>query len=564
MDDNRLDTTRNDPVSAEAEIGQADQKALLRAKLVDLVSNKSDDTLTETEVQVIRSATLATAEWREVWQRLISAQKLSLAVSLFETMPRKVLEDGEIRYNWAYALNALGRITDAMKILDALIQERPNVAIYKTMRAHILLKLSRPGEAVAAFEELIEMEPENWHHVIAIANTYTVMGKPNAALQALQTFEAKGFGNETTLVHAAVAAKAVGRTGAAEDYLLRAISLSPGNPQPYHLLADCYLGLNRLADAQDAIDTAIQLAPHDINYKNMRLAIIERRAVDARPIATSDVKLRTLPVSKYRRDGKQTSALADLLSYWRVIWNLALRDIRTRESKSPIGIAMAVVEPLAHVVALWLVMSVVMHGRPPLGEHWFFFYATGILPYLMLSHLGGHGVHGHAPHKHLLEVPIIKPVSVLVGAAIAELIIAATIAVILFGSFYLLGIYKSSNNAYGIIGAYLAIWLLGVGIMFLNTGISSMLPLWGKAWYTIQRVLYFASGIFYMAQSMPVFVRDILVWNPLLVGIEWFRNGFFNQYEPPWLDKGYLLLFAGCTLVLGVAIESIASKRAHE
>jgi capsular polysaccharide transport system permease protein len=54
------------------------------------------------------------------------------------------------------------------------------------------------------------------------------------------------------------------------------------------------------------------------------------------------------------------------------------------------------------------------------------------------------------------------------------------------------------------------------------------------------RALYMLSGIFHLAQIMPSYLRDIMVWNPFLIGIEWFRNGFYDRYDPPWLDRSYM------------------------
>ena len=137
---------------------------------------------------------------------------------------------------------------------------------------------------------------------------------------------------------------------------------------------------------------------------------------------------------------------------------------------------MALLEPMAHITLIWLIMSFLFHrGRPPIGDHWIFFYATGVLPYLMLMHLGNRGAQGHRPYGRLLEVPIIKPVSVLMGAAISELMLSATATMLIFGMFYYFGLFSSVNNFYAVVAAFLTVWLLGVGLMFLNAGIGVVL-----------------------------------------------------------------------------------------
>ena len=98
---------------------------------------------------------------------------------------------------------------------------------------------------------------------------------------------------------------------------------------------------------------------------------------------------------------------------------------------------------------------------------------------------------GHEPHRHLLEVPIVKPIAVLLGAAIAELLISGTVATLVFGIFYTFGIFNGSNNFQSALAAYIMMWFLGVGLMFLNTALSTVFTAWGKMWYTIQRAAYF-------------------------------------------------------------------------
>ena len=69
------------------------------------------------------------------------------------------------------------------------------------------------------------------------------------------------------------------------------------------------------------------------------------------------------------------------------------------------------------------------------------------------------------------------------------------------------------------------------------------------------RLLYVASGIYYSPIAMPDWVREALAWNPILQGIEFFRSGFFPQYEPHWLNPSYLVTWAVAAIGLGFGLE---------
>jgi len=54
---------------------------------------------------------------------------------------------------------------------------------------------------------------------------------------------------------------------------------------------------------------------------------------------------------------------------------------------------------------------------------------------------------------------------------------------------------------------------------------------------------------------MPDWARDALAWNPLMHAIDWFRAGFFQSYQPHWLDPAYLTTLAILALLFGMALE---------
>jgi capsular polysaccharide transport system permease protein len=72
------------------------------------------------------------------------------------------------------------------------------------------------------------------------------------------------------------------------------------------------------------------------------------------------------------------------------------------------------------------------------------------------------------------------------------------------------------------------------------------------------------TGIFYVPGMMPDWARDILVWNPVLQSVDWFRAGFFSAYQPHWLDRSYLIVVAISALAIGLAIERGLRRRLRE
>jgi capsular polysaccharide transport system permease protein len=84
---------------------------------------------------------------------------------------------------------------------------------------------------------------------------------------------------------------------------------------------------------------------------------------------------------------------------------------------------------------------------------------------------------------------------------------------------------------------------------------------WEKSYAQLTRLLYFVSGIFYVPGMMPDWARDILVWNPLLHAIDWFRAGFFEVYRPHWLDRSYVAVVAVVSLLVGLALHCLLRRK---
>jgi ABC-type polysaccharide/polyol phosphate export permease len=148
-----------------------------------------------------------------------------------------------------------------------------------------------------------------------------------------------------------------------------------------------------------------------------------------------------------------------------------------------------------------------------------------------------------------------------ISTGLCEFLVGAGTTTIIFVGFYIFGMAPYTDNIVEAVFAYGATFLFAFGVGLIFATLNSFNKLIGMAWQSIQRVLYIASGVFFLPQSMPVWVRDLMAWNPLLHSIEWFRTGFFPQYAPPWLDRLYLLGAAFACIVLGGMLQRSLLRR---
>ena len=135
------------------------------------------------------------------------------------------------------------------------------------------------------------------------------------------------------------------------------------------------------------------------------------------------------------------------------------------------------------------------------------------------------------------------------------------VAIVLLAGFLAIGLRAMPDDLWEPSIALLAVAAFGCGVGFVNAVVTVFWRWWEKAYAQLTRLLYFVSGIFYVPGMMPDWARDILVWNPLLHAIDWFRAGFFEVYRPHWLDRSYVAVVAIVSLLVGLALHRLLRRK---
>lgn len=189
---------------------------------------------------------------------------------------------------------------------------------------------------------------------------------------------------------------------------------------------------------------------------------------------------------------------------------------------------------------------------------------AGIIPYHLFVHTSSSMTYAVTSNGSLLQLPLVSTFDVVLARGLLELATDLVVAVILLAAFTAIGQRAVPRDLCGVAAALLAIWLFACGAGFLNAILTAFWKGWDKIWAQLTRVLYFISGIFYVPASMPDRVRHILAWNPVLQAVDWFRASFFEDYDPHWLARGYLVVLALWTVLLGAGLERCLRRRLYE
>jgi len=255
-----------------------------------------------------------------------------------------------------------------------------------------------------------------------------------------------------------------------------------------------------------------------------------------------------------------TSELLSLQT--RVIVSLVLRETRATFGTSSFGYLWAIITPTASVGLLVFLFSLI--GRqPPFGSSLALFFATGILTLQFFNELSGKLMTVFDANRALLTYPIIKDVDTLIARV---LLISATYLVIMsifYTALIALGLAKFPAQPDQVVLAFFATALLGFGFGTLNAVIISLWDTWAQIEKVLTRPLFFISGIFYVPSLLPPQAREVLQWNPVLHLVEWFRNGFYPNYDSMMLNVWYPIGLGALMLLLGLTGERVFRNARH-
>jgi capsular polysaccharide transport system permease protein len=245
----------------------------------------------------------------------------------------------------------------------------------------------------------------------------------------------------------------------------------------------------------------------------------------------------------------------------RVIRASVLRETRTRFGRSKLGYFWALFEPMVYILSLLAIFSAMERGTPIPGVDLGLFFFVAIIPWLLFSRIAGLVSRAIKTNQALLTYPQVKAIDIMLAQVILEFGTLFIVAVLyLLGAIYL-EVFVEIERPLEIIFVLFLSALLGFGFGLL----SSTARLYWSSYNNIQsvfmRVMFFTSGKFFVADTLPETLRDWLWYNPLLHVIEWARSAFFTGFESQFYDLSYPLVFALVMVFLGLASERVSRSR---
>ena len=238
----------------------------------------------------------------------------------------------------------------------------------------------------------------------------------------------------------------------------------------------------------------------------------------------------------------------------RVVGALMLRETRVRYGRSKFGYLWALLEPTAYLIALSIVFTY-MHAHAPFGNSMPLFFALGILPFSLFRNLSNQLGAAFEANQALLSFPIVKEIDAVIARGVLEIATMLVVVTIVLFIIYTLGDVPPPNNLMKMMASFAGLSMFGFGLGLCNAVIISKISSWRNLFQMMTAPMLFLSGIFYSLESLPTKVQKILIWNPVIHGVEGMRDGYFLNYRASNIDLAYLYAWGLALILIGLAAE---------
>lgn len=237
---------------------------------------------------------------------------------------------------------------------------------------------------------------------------------------------------------------------------------------------------------------------------------------------------------------------------WRsVIGFLMVQEVGQRFSGSRFAAALAFLEPIFLIMVLIGIRGVFRGRLPGYGLSVAVFFSSGVFIFYIFMRVSARTK--ATKYDAFQRLPRVSSTDLLIASALAEAVLIVGTMLCWFVVLWLWGYDEAVPTSIGDCILPLAlVVMLSVGVGLINSAISRHFPFWAYLYGRGSRGLLILSGVFWVVDVIPLFVRDVVIWNPLTHAVEWFRLGLYGTYPVATLDRQYLILWATSALFLGV------------
>ncbi len=244
----------------------------------------------------------------------------------------------------------------------------------------------------------------------------------------------------------------------------------------------------------------------------------------------------------------------------RVLHALLMREVITRFGRDNLGVLWLVGEPMIFtlgVATLWTASGMNHASGIPIVA----FAVTGYSSVLMWRNSASRCASAIEQNKPLLYHRDVQATDVFLTRIALEIGGATASFIVLSAFFIYIGWMPAPADILLVLAAWLMLAWFGASLALLIGGGTAFSPIVERIWHPAAYLLFPMSGAAFMVDWLPTNLQKLVLFLPMVHGVEMLRQGYFGSIVNTHYDISYLAVSCLVLSLVGLQTVREAGKR---
>lgn len=248
-----------------------------------------------------------------------------------------------------------------------------------------------------------------------------------------------------------------------------------------------------------------------------------------------------------------------LLIQVRVVFALVLREVLTRYGRHNIGFLWLFFEPMMFtlgVTAMWNATMAVHTTDLPITA----FAVTGYSTVLLWRNMPSRCIDSVKVNLPLMYHRNVRVIDIFLSRLVLEAAGATISYGLLIIFFWYVGLMELPEDLLKVLGAWFLLGWFGASLAILLGSLSERTELVERIWHPLAYLIFPISGAAFLVDSLPHSFQRVVLYVPMVHGMELMREGYFGSSIHAHYDIGYLAAVCLVLTFLGLSQARRVSK----
>lgn len=216
----------------------------------------------------------------------------------------------------------------------------------------------------------------------------------------------------------------------------------------------------------------------------------------------------------------------------RSVWYaMFMREAVSRTMADRMSWFWMIFEPVAFIAIMVSIRSFIRGDRLVVNAEFIPWMISGLMGFLLVREGMLRGMGAIDGNKALFAYRQVQPVDPVFVRNFLEGVLRSFVFLIFIGGGLMLGLGMYPDNAIRAMAVWFSLWSLGMGLGLVTSVAATLVPEIGRIIRMLSLPLLILSGVMFPLNSMPHWLLEYLMLNPIPHGLETLRLGFFEGYQ---------------------------------